>query len=96
MRFDVVTIFPAMFDAVSEWGISSRALQRGLWQLHRWNPRDYARDDWPDDICRRFGSWLATHLTTKDTPMSTVEAEHWHGVLSQEMRLLRREMADYA
>lgn len=58
--------------------------------------RDYARDDWPDDICRRFGSWLATHLTTKDTPMSTVEAEHWHGVLSQEMRLLRREMADYA
>ena len=57
---------------------------------------DYGRDDWPGDICRRFGSWLATHLTTKDTPMSTVEAEHWHGVLSQEMRLLRREMADYA
>ena len=44
MRFDVITIFPAMFDAVSEWGITSRALQRGLWQLHRWNPRDYARD----------------------------------------------------
>ena len=55
MRFDVVTIFPAMFDAVSEWGISSRALQRGLWQLHRWNPRDYARDAYRSIDDRPYG-----------------------------------------
>ena len=55
MRFDVVTIFPAMFDAVSEWGITSRALQRGLWQLHRWNPRDYARDAYRSIDDRPYG-----------------------------------------
>jgi tRNA (guanine37-N1)-methyltransferase len=42
MRFDVVTLFPAMFDAIAEYGVTGRALQQGLWELHRWNPRDFA------------------------------------------------------
>ena len=57
--------------------------------------RDYQRDEWPDDICRRFGNWLNARLTTEKLPMSTVEAEHWRGVLEKEMRLLRRELADH-
>lgn len=44
IEFDVVTLFPAMFDAVSRHGISGRALERGLYNLHFWNPRDYAVD----------------------------------------------------
>ncbi len=44
MRIDVVTLFPEMLDAVSESGITRRALERGLLQLGRWNPRDYAED----------------------------------------------------
>src|SRR5262249_44728992 len=40
MRFDVVTLFPQMFAAVAESGITSRALQAGLWQLKTSNPRD--------------------------------------------------------
>jgi tRNA (guanine37-N1)-methyltransferase len=42
MRFDVITIFPEMFDAVTRQGITARAIERGLWQLHCWNPRDFA------------------------------------------------------
>jgi len=42
VRFDVVTIFPGMFDAVSAHGITARAIERGLWELHCWNPRDFA------------------------------------------------------
>jgi len=42
MRFDVVTLFPAMFDAIAGHGVTGRALQQGLWELHRWNPRDFA------------------------------------------------------
>jgi len=42
MRFDVVTLFPAMFDAIAGYGVTGRALQQGLWELHRWNPRDFA------------------------------------------------------
>ncbi|MDO9602188.1 MAG: tRNA (guanosine(37)-N1)-methyltransferase TrmD [Rhodocyclaceae bacterium] len=40
MRFDVVTLFPEMFAAVTDCGITRRALERGLWQLESWNPRD--------------------------------------------------------
>lgn len=43
-RFDVVTLFPEMFGAVREYGITRRALERGLWDLRCWNPRDYTQD----------------------------------------------------
>lgn len=43
-RFDVVTIFPEMFVALRDFGISSRAVERGLWQLQCWNPRDFTTD----------------------------------------------------
>lgn len=55
MRFDVITLFPAMFDAISAWGITSRALQRGLWSLHRWNPRDFATDAYRSVDDRPYG-----------------------------------------
>lgn len=44
MRFDVITLFPAMFDAISSGGITRRAMDKGLMQLHLWNPRDDAKD----------------------------------------------------
>jgi len=44
MRFDVVTLFPAMFAALTEHGITRRAYEQGLWSLNLWNPRDYATD----------------------------------------------------
>ena len=56
---------------------------------------EYKRDEWPDEICRRFGNWLNARLTTDKLPMSAVEADHWRGVLEKEMRLLRRELADH-
>jgi tRNA (guanine37-N1)-methyltransferase len=44
MRFDVVTLFPAMFDVLLSGGITQRALDRQLAELHLWNPRDFAQD----------------------------------------------------
>lgn len=55
LRFDVVTLFPAMFDAIAQWGITARALQRGLWQLALWNPRDHARDAYRSVDDRPYG-----------------------------------------
>ena len=45
IRFDVVTLFPEMFAAVTHSGITSRALEGGLWSLQLWNPRDFTRDN---------------------------------------------------
>lgn len=52
------------------------------------------RDDWPDEICRRFGNWLNARLTTAGTPMDTVSAAHWRDVLAQEMRMMRLEVVE--
>ena len=43
MRVDVVTLFPEMFDAIN-YGVTGRAIDKGLLQLGLWNPRDYAHD----------------------------------------------------
>ena len=42
LRFDVVTLFPRMFDAITEWGISGRARERNCYEVVTWNPRDFA------------------------------------------------------
>lgn len=55
MRFDVVTLFPEMFAAVTGAGISRRALERGLWQLAAWNPRDWAENAYRTVDDRPFG-----------------------------------------
>ncbi len=44
LRFDVITLFPEMFVALTESGITRRALERGLWQLECWNPRQWTQD----------------------------------------------------
>ena len=44
MRIDVVTLFPEMIDHAARFGVAGRALQRGLWRLGVWNPRDFVTD----------------------------------------------------
>jgi len=44
MRIDVVTLFPQMFEAVSHYGITRRAVERNIVELGVWNPRDYTHD----------------------------------------------------
>ncbi|MBL0142524.1 MAG: tRNA (guanosine(37)-N1)-methyltransferase TrmD [Betaproteobacteria bacterium] len=44
MRFDVVTIFPEMFEAVTRHGITRRALEEGGFDFQAWNPRDFVND----------------------------------------------------
>jgi len=44
MRFDVISLFPEMFDAL-RLGVTGRAIERGLVEVELWNPRDYADDD---------------------------------------------------
>jgi len=44
MQIGVVTLFPEMFAALTDYGISSRAIQNELVSLGFWNPRNYATD----------------------------------------------------
>lgn len=44
MRFDLVTLFPEMFSALSESGVTGRAISSGLASLNFHNPRDYTEN----------------------------------------------------
>ena len=44
MQVSVITLFPEMFDALSDAGISGRAIKQGLLSLATVNPRDFAED----------------------------------------------------
>jgi tRNA (guanine37-N1)-methyltransferase len=54
-QFDVVTLFPAMLNALTEWGITARARERGCYQLVAWNPRDFATDAYRSVDDRPYG-----------------------------------------
>ena len=53
LQIDVVTLFPKMFDAITESGITGRARERRAYQFLPWNPRDFAAN---------------THRTVDDRP----------------------------
>jgi len=53
LQFDVVTLFPKMFDAITGSGITGRALERRAYQFLPWNPRDFSSN---------------THRTVDDRP----------------------------
>ncbi len=44
MDIDVITLFPGMFDALTEYGVTSRAVENGFLNVSCWNPRDYTED----------------------------------------------------
>ncbi len=44
MQIGVVTLFPEMFDAVIDYGITSRAVDQGSLAVSCWNPRDFTHD----------------------------------------------------
>ena len=45
LQFDVITLFPKMFDALTESGITGRARERKAYQFLPWNPRDFATNN---------------------------------------------------
>jgi tRNA (guanine37-N1)-methyltransferase len=44
MRFDVISLFPELFDAALDYGVTGRALDRGIFSFKAWNPRDFTHD----------------------------------------------------
>jgi len=54
-QFDVISLFPEMFDAVTESGVTGRARERKLFELVVWNPRDFAVNSYRTVDDRPYG-----------------------------------------
>lgn len=44
MWIGVISLFPDMFRAITDFGVTGRAVKRGLLEINLWNPRDFAHD----------------------------------------------------
>lgn len=44
MQLAVVSLFPQMFDAITEYGVTGRAVKKGHLDIHYLNPRDFTQD----------------------------------------------------
>ncbi|WP_428086060.1 tRNA (guanosine(37)-N1)-methyltransferase TrmD [Candidatus Thioglobus sp.] len=42
MRFDVITLFPDMFFAITDEGVIARAIKKSLLSIHTWQLRDFS------------------------------------------------------
>lgn len=44
MWIGVISLFPEMFRAITEYGVTGRAVKSGLLQIECWNPREFTHD----------------------------------------------------
>lgn len=81
MQFDVITLFPQMFEAVTQHGVTGRAVAQGHFQLHTWNPRDFTQDRHRTVDDRPYGGgpgmvMLAEPLAAAITAAKQRQAQH--------------------
>jgi tRNA (guanine37-N1)-methyltransferase len=55
VRVDVISLFPEFLAQSAALGVVGRAQERGLLELHGWNPRDYAQGNYRRVDDRPFG-----------------------------------------
>src|SRR5690606_41855780 len=76
-RIALVTLFPEMFDAVADYGITARALDQGLWAMACFNPRDHARDRHRTVDDRPYGGGPGMVMMIEPLRAAIDEARHW-------------------
>lgn len=75
MQIGVVTLFPEMFAALTDFGISGRAFRNELLQLNFWNPRDYATDKHRTVDDKPFGGGPGMLMKTEPMVQAIREAK---------------------
>lgn len=55
MWFGVVSLFPEMFKALTDFGVTSRAVKQGKVSVQCWNPRDFTHDNYQTVDDRPYG-----------------------------------------
>ena len=79
LQVEVISIFPEMFAAISEYGITSRAVKQGLLQLTCRNPRSYTEDRHQTVDDRPFGGGPGMVMKIGPLERALADARHAAG-----------------
>ncbi|KXI24181.1 tRNA (guanosine(37)-N1)-methyltransferase TrmD [Photobacterium sanguinicancri] len=44
MKVGIISLFPDMFNAITNYGVTGQAVKKGLLSVETWNPRDFTHD----------------------------------------------------
>ncbi|STJ85028.1 tRNA (guanine-1-)-methyltransferase [Escherichia coli] len=44
MWIGIISLFPEMFRAITDYGVTGRAVKNGLLSIQSWSPRDFTHD----------------------------------------------------
>ena len=79
LKIAVISIFPDMFGAIANFGITSRALKQGLVELKAITPRDHAHDRHSTVDDRPFGGGPGMVMMVQPLRDAVIEAKSWAG-----------------
>ncbi|MFL0796529.1 MAG: tRNA (guanosine(37)-N1)-methyltransferase TrmD [Cellvibrionaceae bacterium] len=77
MKVAVVTLFPEMFEAITDYGITSRAVQQGLVELKCFNPRSHTTDRHQTVDDRPYGGGPGMLMMIQPLQDAISEAKQW-------------------
>ncbi|MDF3037208.1 MAG: trmD [Paucimonas sp.] len=75
MQFDVITLFPEMFSALTQSGITRRAFEQKKCRLALWNPRDFTSDNHRTVDDRPYGGGPGMVMLAKPLEASIAAAK---------------------
>lgn len=77
MKIALVTLFPEMFEAVTGYGVTGRALSKGLVEVGFFNPRDYTTDRHHSVDDRPYGGGPGMVMTLEPLREAITRARDW-------------------
>jgi len=77
VRIAVVTLFPEMFVALTDYGITGRAIGNAMMSVAFFNPRDYASDRHQSVDDRPYGGGPGMVMTIEPLRRAIVDARAW-------------------
>ncbi len=75
MNFGVITLFPELFKALTEYGVTGRAFKRERVSIHLFNPRDYADDNYQTVDDRPYGGGPGMIMKPEPLEKAILEAK---------------------
>ena len=78
-RIAVITLFPEMLAAITQSGITSRAVKLGLIAIECWNPRQFTSDRHSTVDDRPYGGGPGMVMMVQPLRDAIEAATHWAG-----------------
>ena len=77
MKVAIVTLFPEMFTALTDFGVSRRALEKNLLEVAFWNPRDFSNNRQKTVDDRPYGGGPGMVLMIEPLRQAILAAKDW-------------------